>query len=418
MAMPLSFDTVRSILTTKGPLGSLNLMQKPVPYTSILLMVIVLFAGGMVFAQGPTIMLYQGGSLSWTNDNTNALFSLEWAPNLNSSWREWDSYSQSSITGTAMTIDVPMFYRMAFNTNISKFVPPDGQVLMIVGQDTNTIDEYVASNHIVHGGVMLYTSIQNAEGLTSPFSGGGGTQYGDYLVNTYTHSVLQIGLYMVGALDGILAGTYDSNIDVIGSWIQGTDRPVYLRIGYEFDADWTAYDPDKYIASYQRIADRMRSNGVDNVAFVWHSQAVPVRTNRMAWYPGDGYVDWVAASVFGSPTGSNRTNLTAVAELARELQKPFMIAEASPHGVTATNGVNSWTAWYDPTFEFIQEYGVRAFSYINCNWDAPEMWQFNTLGWGDARVQMDSDVQTLWLHKMTNSVFLHADTNLFTALGY
>jgi len=80
--------------------------------------------------------------------------------------------------------------------------------------------------------------------------------------------------------------------------------------------------------------------------------------------------------------------------------------------------VNSWTGWYDPAFEFIQAYDVQAFSYINCNWDAPERWLFNGRGWGDARVQSDPDVQALWLHKMTNSAFLHASTNLFTLLGY
>jgi len=32
-------------------------------------------------------------------------------------------------------------------------------------------------------------------------------------------------------------------------------------------------------------------------------------------------------------------------------------------------------------------------------------------------VQSDPDVQALWLHKMTNGIFLHAGTNLFERLG-
>ena len=222
---------------------------------------------------------------------------------------------------------------------------------------------------------------------------------------------------MVNALAGILAGTYNANLDVIGNWIANTHRPVYLRIGYEFDADWTQYEPEQYQAAYRYIVDRYEAAGIHNIAYVWHSQAAPVRTNLMAWYPGDRYVDWVAASVFGSPAPP-WSNLVAVAQIARELDKPFMIAEASPHGITSTNGVVSWASWYAAMFDFIQDYDVRAFCYINCNWDAPEMWQFNTLHWGDARVQSSSITQPLWLQKLSRPCFLHASTNLFRSLGY
>ena len=45
----------------------------------------------------------------------------------------------------------------------------------------------------------------------------------------------------------------------------------------------------------------MRAEGVNNVAFVWHSyifasyNGFPIS----AWYPGDEYVDWVGVSLFG-----------------------------------------------------------------------------------------------------------------------
>ena len=368
--------------------------------------------------QQPILDLAGNGVLSWTNSNTNARFSLEWAPRLDGQWTPWDAYQRSPVTSQTMSVEVPMFFRLSVNTNVSKFVPPDGKVLVMIGQDTNNIDRYVDSNWITPGGIMIYTSVQNAEGITNRFEDGGGPQWGQYLADRYTNSVIQIGLYMVGELLNVLIGDHDANIDFLGNWMAGTHRPVYLRIGYEFDADWTAYDPLLYQDVFRYIVDRYTAAGISNVSYVWHSQAAPVRTNLMAWYPGDRYVDWVAASVFGSPSGPNRSNLVAVADLARELKKPFMIAEASPHGIGVAGGALSWGAWYDPTFEFIRDYDVRAFCYINCNWDGAEMWQFNGNGWGDARVQANSDVQTLWQTKMAYTNFLHASTNLFGLLGF
>ncbi|NCC53587.1 MAG: hypothetical protein EOM20_20585 [Spartobacteria bacterium] len=368
------------------------------------------------YGQQPVIMLHGNGELSWTNACTNGTYTLQWSPDLSGAWRDWTSCSQVAPTGTSMTIDVPMYFRLMIDTNNNRFIPSEDDILMIIGQDTNSIDQYVAATGINPGGVMLYTSVQNAEGLTSPYADGGGTHYGQYLVDTYTQSVIQIGLYMVGALDNVLAGTYDSNIETLGNWMSATDRPVYLRIGYEFDADWTNYETGKYVQVYRYLVDRFRSNGVDNVAYVWHSQGYAVRHDPMAWYPGDGYVDWVAVSVFGNPYGTCKPYVDRIVEIARTLNKPLMIGEASPHGITATNGVDSWTAWYAPTLQFIRENDVKIFCYINCDWNAPEMWQFTSFNWGDARVQSDPEVFALWRYTATNSPFLHGSTNLFECL--
>jgi hypothetical protein len=388
---------------------------------TVLKRIIVVLSCGCVVclpapAQQPELLLDRSGVLSWTNASTNAHFTLQWAPQLDGNWRNWTDYEQAPVTNASMSVDIPAFFRLSLNTNVNRYVPPEGKVLMIVGQDTNNIDQYVAANGVVPGGVMLYTSVQGAEGLTSPFADGGGTQYGQYLANKYTNCVLQIGLYMVDALQGVTSGAYNANLDTIGNWIRSKARPTYLRIGYEFDADWTHYNPAQYVAAYRYIVDRFRAGCVSNVAYVWHSQGATMPTNRMVWYPGDGYVDWVGVSVFGSPSLPNRTNVLAVVEIAREHHKPLMIAEASPHGITAVNGTGSWSDWFDPVFEFIRDYDVKAFSYINMDWDAPEMWQFNTFGWGDCRVQSDPNTQILWLHEMYKSRFLQASTNLFSQL--
>ena len=373
---------------------------------------------GAANGQSPWLDLRGNGVLTWTNASPAGRFSLEWTPRLGGGWRAWDFYQDSPMTAQVMNIEVPMYFRVSVRTNQSKFVPPDGKILMMIGQDTNNINRYVEIATNEPGGVMIYTSVQLADGLTSRREDGGGPQFGQYLADRYSNSVIQVGLYMVNALLDVLLGDYDANIDFIGNWMANTHRPVFLRIGYEFDASWTDYDPFLYQEVFRYIVNRYNAAGITNVAYVWHSQAAPVRAALMEWYPGDAYVDWVAASVFGSPSSNNRSNLVAVAELARQLGKPFMIAEASPHGISATNGVTSWVKWYEPTFEFIRDYDVKAFCYINCDWNGPEMWQFNTSGWGDARIQYGSITKPLWLQQMAHTNFLHASTNLFHRLGY
>ena len=54
-----------------------------------------------------------------------------------------------------------------------KFVPPAGKVLFIVGQDSPALSEYVHGTGVVPGGTMLYTSLQQLEGLETKHSRGG-----------------------------------------------------------------------------------------------------------------------------------------------------------------------------------------------------------------------------------------------------
>lgn len=115
------------------------------------------------------------------------------------------------------------------------FVPQSGKTLLLIGQDRNTIDRYASATGNIPGGTMLYTSIQEVRGLEEPNEYGSGPEDGQALLQTYPYSVIQIGLYMVDALDDTIAGTYDAHLKTLAQWIKKADRPVYLRIGYEFD---------------------------------------------------------------------------------------------------------------------------------------------------------------------------------------
>ncbi|KAB8166962.1 endo-1,3-beta-xylanase [Streptomyces sp. 3MP-14] len=240
-------------------------------------------------------------------------------------------------------------------------VPPNEQVLMIMGQDSSTLGDYrrdVMDNPALNapepGGVTLYTNL-----VISPDGGGDGpgagldgpVDYGAGVVDfpstlaQYPESAVSIGLYLsdtdfaascgnqplraiIGTNDDdVQAGNpslvdryraeLDSMIETFRSW----DRDVYLRIGYEFDGPWNCYNTDYYKQAYQYIATRIDELNADRVATVWQTAAWPLNTSPEnpewnyivtdpthfdKWYPGDEYVDWVGLSTFYQP-GSVQT---------------------------------------------------------------------------------------------------------------
>jgi hypothetical protein len=297
-------------------------------------------------------------------------------------------------------------------TRKNKFVPPEGKILLIIGQDINTIDAYVSSIGILPGGFMAYTSIQEMDGIYSPVDYGAGTQHFQYLTDRYPNAVIQIGLYMVGALEGIIKGLYDKNIDKLGKWIKKAKRPIYLRIGYEFDGPHNHYEPNKYIKAYRYIVDRLRMNNVDNVAYIWHSYAGYISRPIMDWYPGDEYVDWFAISYFHHKT----KYMDSMVQLALEHNKPLMIAESTPCGIGTHYANYAWERWFQPFFNFIIEKNVKAICYINSNWEEQPMWKGQ--GWKDARIQANKSIKKRWLEEIKKERYLQASPELYKTLDY
>lgn len=296
-----------------------------------------------------------------------------------------------------------------------KFVPPDGKVLLFIGQDKRTINNYLKNFQTVPAGFMTYTSIQDVDGLSSPSPDrGGGVHFADYFLKRYPDTAVQIGLYLVGALDGVTAGHYDGNIQRLAVWLKSTRRPVYLRIGYEFDLPDNQYDPAKYRSAYRYIVDRLRGSGVDNVAFVWHSHGFffPDRP-FLAWYPGDDYVDWFGVSFFDC---YNESNLRRIAKLAREHHKPLMIAEASAINIPTTSGEKSWNTWFRRFFEFVEREKVQAVCYIDNRWGRFPM--FKNLNWPDARLEAHPLIKTRWQEETGKDKYLHASNQLFDILDF
>jgi hypothetical protein len=319
------------------------------------------------------------------------------------------------------------------------------QTLLVIGQERQAIDDYVAALG-APAGIMIYTDLAGQGGLVTPFGGEGGCL--DPGVHDMQHfigsasprlprAIVQLGLALPGTqLADAADGRLDASIRQLAATLRATGHPVLMRPGYEAEGPWNAYDPATYQRAFRRIVCIFRGNEVggqriapvENVSFVWHLAAdvgalSSYRSGEffpfVAWYPGDGYVDWIGISWFGyvGAEGIESRNETArdvVAEFARAHGKTLIIAESAPRDFTPIHGfdshkptsLHSWPLWYAKVLDWIEANDVRVWSYINQDWRAFPMFAGGCGNggdiWGDSRVQQpDSVVLAPWKERIT-----------------
>ena len=217
--------------------------------------------------------------------------------------------------------DHPLPKTTADSSRLSKFEPANGKVILFLGQELESIGgtEHYTDGYFDHfppaGGFTQYTNFLNGissfgykhrglDGLTTLDNWGDGPESMAITVSApkLKKSCLAIVLDISQGNDRITAeGGFDDLIYTLGNWLKNLgDRPVFLRIGYEFDGfEWNHYQKEFYIPAWRRIRNKLDSMGVNNVAYVWQSKGAGANRDTMdAFYPGDKYVDWVAYSFF------------------------------------------------------------------------------------------------------------------------
>lgn len=287
---------------------------------------------------------------------------------------------------------------------------PGGKTSLLLGQELGAVGGFPGDHDQgyvdyvgVPAGVTIYTDLQFPFSLQQRVNFGSGDLCGPcYLDNpTFDGTTMAIGLYMVGDLPNVASGARDANIKLLGDFIKRAARPVLLRIGYEFDGSWNGYDPNLYQQAFRRIMDRLRAQGVTNVAAVWQSSGYTTnKSTLLRWYPGDEYVDWVAYSYFkqSNPSGG-------MMAIARERGKPVMIAESTPQrNLSLGDPVQHWNAWFAPFFAHVHANAdvIKAVAYINTRWFDQPAWG---AGWGDSRVQIRPEIKAAWIAEMQDPIW-------------
>ncbi len=311
----------------------------------------------------------------------------------------------------------------------TKFVPPEGKKLYFMGQDVAVIRDFKSTyaQYAKPCGWSAYFAVSTTDGIFTKSNPSTGEEFGyqhlQWFVDSFPNTVIHAAMWMVGKwgiADSAAMGQYDDTIKVFCDFAKKAKRPIYLRIGYEFDGIHNELEPTSYVKAYRHIVDVIRKENVTNIAYVWHSYAAPPYKDYpvMDWYPGDDYVDWFGASTFGHMNESYiPTILDSFVNLAREHKKPVMLAESAPvHFVITEEDITAWKKWYVNYFSFMYKKNIRAFAYINCNWD--DYPGHRPLQWENSKLNQNSLIEKAWMAEVAKDIYLKESTDLYTQLGY
>lgn len=320
------------------------------------------------------------------------------------------------------------------NPRLQKFEPEDGKILFFIGQDLRAVgglkdysDGY-CDHFEMPAGITVYTGFspgtesygylqKGNDGLKTVANWGAEDNCAQYYLDEpkFAGSMISIGLAMVDHEKKVASGKHDHLIKELGAWIKAAERPVFLRIGYEFDGwSWNRYDRKAYSKAWKRIRSIFDEMEVNNVAYVWQSKGQGSRQDILEdWYPGDDLVDWCGYSYFHNPDQEMIT-------FARKHHKPVFIAEATPmltengrfSSTDLTNPENAeraWEEWFIPFFKTMDDNKdvIKAFSYINVNWKIQPMWINNPLfKHVDSRIQESDFITKKWVEELANSKYV------------
>ena len=323
-------------------------------------------------------------------------------------------------------IDKSIDSNFVYKYSKTKYVPPKGRALLIMGQTVEGISQYMQNfnEELIPGGFMAYWGIPEFNGITEPHKNDtGSTQNHQMLVDDFPNTVIQSALWMVGKWNiakYTANGDFDKVVKKYIKWAKSVDRPIYLRIGYEFDGIHNELEPIEYVNAYRHIVDLFRAKNADNVAFVWHSYASkPYKDYALSsYYPGDDYVDWVGISVFGH--AYNGTDFgsycNAVLDFAKLNQKPVMIAESSPIYGIDINNQDSWNTWFVNFFSFCYSKNIKAISFINEDWTKIKISGISK--WKNSLLSNNDFISKAWFKETNSSRYLKQSPNLYNILGY
>ncbi len=179
--------------------------------------------------------------------------------------------------------------------------------------------------------------------LTGPWSSAGDTlSLGVPIIPTNANNV------PVGTLAAGATGAYNQYFSTLASsLVSAGDSTAYLRLGWEFDGNWYAWDAGtaaaeaNYAAYFRQIVTTMRAVPGAAFKFVWNPDADAFTTSGYsvaAAYPGSAYVDLIGLDVYDQSWATPLTpanawssttlpDLTAAQQFAASVNEPLAVCE-------------------------------------------------------------------------------------------
>lgn len=324
--------------------------------------------------------------------------------------------------------------------------PPDGYVYHGVSPHVPDVEAYIAAL----GDPALYPAVEGMHAAVP----GTRPRFLERTVREFLERVREAGriphlsfAMSIGdgeAVDDLIALTdrYDDLIRTIGGVIRDFGDPVFVRIGFEFNGSWNNYHPGLYPLASRKFVDLVREEGAENFATIWcyepngpgdFDAVGPDR--EYLWYPGDDYVDWFGIDLFqhgtfvadgqsgrrqgeraggrGSESPYERT--VRFLAMAERHGKPVFISELAAVDAHITgdeldtafaDGRHDWDMWFAPFFAFLERYPqIKGFNYMSQDYRGTK---YAALGWGDARIQINSYIWERWIDELRSERFIHA----------
>jgi Beta-galactosidase len=295
---------------------------------------------------------------------------------------------------------------------------PGNRIIHGAGQDAKAFSDY-AKNFDGDHQPLIYMSYIGLCKSVSDITKWGSRLGRELDALSPAKPIPQIGLNLTGGKDTgigldaeVSAGKFDAQIAAFADAVTSLGRPVFIRIGYEFEGKWNNYQPATFQQSWRHITRILRERNLP-FATVWcvagGSSGWPTIPKLMEFYPGDECVDWWGVDLF-SAHELTHPQLEGFLDASRDHRKPVMIGEMTPRHIGVLEGQKSWDQWFGPMIDLLKRRPeIKATAYINWEWrEQSDRLGFQWHNWGDARIEGNTLVRDRWVQELSNPIYLHA----------
>jgi mannan endo-1,4-beta-mannosidase len=138
-------------------------------------------------------------------------------------------------------------------------------------------------------------------------------------------------------VSAIAAGAYDDYLTSYAESVKDYGHQVVIGFGHEMNANWyswgyTNLPPSTFVAAWRHIVTLFRSEGADNVTWLWTLEADGRGTGPVAdWWPGQSYVNWVGIDgYYTSPADTFARVFAKTIDQVREFtNRPVLLSETA-----------------------------------------------------------------------------------------
>jgi mannan endo-1,4-beta-mannosidase len=141
----------------------------------------------------------------------------------------------------------------------------------------------------------------------------------------------------LASVAGIADGAYDGYLRLYADTVAEYGHQVVIGFGQEMNGSWFPWGyghvlPSTFVAAWQHIWSVFRSQGADNVTWLWTIQADEPGTGLItSWWPGARYVTWVGIDgYYSQPSDTfNSVFVQTIDQVRSFTGKPILLSETA-----------------------------------------------------------------------------------------